>query len=79
VPPHCDEASLCHAVLVSKIERLSQTNGDNRPNEPRREARGENRFPPAFAVVVAGALYTLLPDTLRPARGSWCLPSKRRC
>jgi hypothetical protein len=30
----------------------------------RRENRGENRLPPAVAVVVAGALYALLPESL---------------
>jgi hypothetical protein len=36
------------------------------PGEPRRGGAGENRFPPAAAVVVAAALYTLLPDALAP-------------
>jgi len=55
-------------MRMSRTERLSPVDGGppHRPNEPRREARGENRLPPAVAVVVAGALYTLLPDTLRP-------------
>jgi hypothetical protein len=30
----------------------------------RRDARGENRLPPAFAIVVAGVLYALLPEKL---------------
>ena len=34
-------------------------------DEPRRQSDGENRLPPTLAVVVAAALYTLLPDTLR--------------
>ncbi|MBV9920879.1 MAG: hypothetical protein JOY78_08535 [Pseudonocardia sp.] len=37
-----------------------------RPSEPRREAGGENRLPPVIAVLVAAAMYTLLPDALRP-------------
>jgi hypothetical protein len=39
--------------------------GARRPDEPRRQADGENRLPPTVAVVIAAALYTLLPDTLR--------------
>jgi hypothetical protein len=39
--------------------------GSHRPHEPRRQADGENRLPPTIAVLVAAALYTLLPDTLR--------------
>jgi hypothetical protein len=39
--------------------------GSHRPREPRRQADGENRLPPTIAVLVAAALYTLLPDTLR--------------
>jgi hypothetical protein len=39
--------------------------GSHRPDEPRRQADGENRLPPTIAVLVAAALYTLLPDTLR--------------
>jgi hypothetical protein len=35
------------------------------PGEPRRGSAGENRFPPAAAVIVAAALYTLLPDALQ--------------
>lgn len=34
------------------------------PGEPRRGGAGENLFPPAAAVIVAAALYTLLPDPL---------------
>lgn len=39
--------------------------GSHRPHEPRRQADGENRLPPTIAVLVAAALYTLLPDALR--------------
>jgi hypothetical protein len=35
------------------------------PGEPRRGGAGENRFPPTAAVIVAAALYTLLPDALQ--------------
>ncbi|HEY0813311.1 MAG TPA: hypothetical protein VGE11_08500 [Pseudonocardia sp.] len=35
------------------------------PGEPRRGDRGENRIPPAVAVIVAAALYALLPDPVR--------------
>lgn len=35
------------------------------PGEPRRGGAGENRFPPAAAVVSAATLYTVLPDALR--------------
>jgi hypothetical protein len=35
------------------------------PGEPRRGGAGENRLPPAAAVVVAAALYTVLPDSLQ--------------
>ena len=41
------------------------TGSAQRPHEPRRQSSGENRLPPTVAVVIAGALYTLLPDTLR--------------
>ena len=35
------------------------------PGEVRRGGDGENRLPPAVAVLVAGALYTLLPDAVQ--------------
>jgi hypothetical protein len=35
------------------------------PSEGRSGGRGENRIPPAVAVIAAAALYALLPDTLR--------------
>jgi hypothetical protein len=35
------------------------------PGEPRRGGAGENRLPPATAVVAAAALYALLPDAIR--------------
>lgn len=35
------------------------------PGEPRRGAAGENRLPPVVAVVIAAALYALLPDALQ--------------
>jgi len=41
------------------------TGSEQRPHEPRRQSSGENRFPPTLAVIVAAALYTLLPDALR--------------
>ena len=41
------------------------TGSAQRPHEPRRQSSGENRFPPTLAVVVAAALYTLLPDPIR--------------
>ena len=41
------------------------TGSAQRPYEPRRQSSGENRLPPTLAVIVAAALYTLLPDTLR--------------
>ncbi len=41
------------------------TGSEQRPHEPRRQSSGENRFPPTLAVVIAAALYTLLPDPIR--------------
>ncbi len=45
--------------------RPAPASGAERPHEPRRQSDGENRLPPALAVVVAAALYTLLPDPIR--------------
>ena len=41
------------------------TGSEQRPHEPRRQSSGENRFPPTLAVIIAAALYTLLPDPIR--------------
>ncbi len=35
------------------------------PGEPRRGGAGENRLPPAVAVIVAATLYPVLPDPLQ--------------
>ena len=60
--------SLWHAAPVTGTHDPATAGGsaDRLPGEPRRGSRGGNRFPPALAVVVAGALYALLPDAVRP-------------
>ena len=57
----------------SKPERVIDPAGDDPasrsvqrlPGEPRRGGAGENRVPPTAAVIVAAALYTILPDALQ--------------
>lgn len=62
---------LITALHCGRVPRMTQSHDgraqrvDRLPGEPRRGGDGENRLPPALAVVIAGALYALLPDALQ--------------